>query len=293
MDSFVYKIYYEHESPLKFISRLLFTSFIVYLGYLSLDFIINYSQISANTYSVGGDIVNFFLIFLSIGMICFSFRPFISLSFFIFELVLIIVKEGPRYIQNEFYLIQRIWDNRGFRKYSLFGGVSFYFKLRQRILAYFFAFASISVVAWYFAFKQYEYEKTYWKVNFYYGEPIPTFTFKPDVPYTIKTGPEIYALVFNNNKYVVGRNSSWGQDKDYKISLYIPEKWNITFPETTQVEFQFYSEYINKIFSQSFEIWANQKEGFSVDPSLFVYEWQKEKPKITKQPKKKNKKKRR
>lgn len=295
MGLYSYKIYDENEHPFLVFIRILISAGIVYLGYLSYIHITEIDRIMKNTYSFGGELLNLILIPVALVMLFVSFFVGIALVVALVKLLIIAIKDGPKKIAHEVDIIKRIWDNRGFGKYSIFGGFSFYLKLRQRVLAFLFGFLCVGIVAWYFTFKQQEYEKTYWKVSFYYGEPTPRFIFKPNVPYTMKSGPDIYAITINGNRYVTGKNSYWRQDENNLIPFEFPEKWNITFPETTYVHFNFYSEPINQIFSQSFELWAYKKEGVTIPPSVFMYEWQLEKPKETKTTtkKKKTKKKRR
>jgi hypothetical protein len=177
----------------------------------------------------------------------------------------------PQIISHEIDIIKNIWNNRGFSKYSLFGGLAFYLKLRQRVLAFFCAFLSIGIVTWYFAFKQHSYEKNYWKVNFYYNEPLPAFTLKPYIPYTIKAGPDFYGVIINGQRFVTGKNTSFTFDDPYKIPLTLPNYWNVTFPDTANLEFMFYEEPINEFFSMTLEIWENKKEGPTINPSQFAY----------------------
>ncbi len=271
----LWNIYEKSESPVEAIVKFVVSLVIVYLGYISYRHISNFGDIMAGTYSTGGKIINVILWPVAVIVVVIAAVIVIYLVIQIFKFLYIAIPETPGIILHEAEIIKRIWNNRGFGKYSLFGGFVFYAKLRQRVFAYFFAFLSIGIVTWYFAFKQHEYEKTYWKINFYYNEPLPIFKFKPNIPYTIKAGPDFYGIIINGSRYVTGKNTYFTKDIPNKIPLTLPDYWNITFYDTTQVEFMFYEEPINQIFSMTLEVWEDEAEGTPIYPSEFTYEWQK------------------
>lgn len=218
--------------------------------YWSIMYWLNIYEHMANTYSFAGKIFSISLLFVSIGFIIIGLRFLPHFWWELLKLIIIIITSLPEVVRNEIIIIKQIWKNRGFRKYKLFGGFIFYLHLRQRILAFLFAFISLGIIAWYFSFKQQTYEKTYWKINFYKKEPLQTFMFKPKIPYTIKTKAYTNSILINCIEY----------EKPDGFT----EVWYITFPETTYVYFNFYSAGINEIFSQSLEIWENKSEGMKV-----------------------------
>lgn len=264
----------EFDSPREAIIFIAVGGLTQYGLYWAVSYLINVHTILEQTYSFGGKIWKFILIFVALlvalpglGMFpIFWWRLIKNLIFFITKL--------PELIRHEFDIIRRIWANRGFGKYRAFGGFAFYFKLRQRVLAYFLAFLSIGIVTWYFAFRQHTYEKTYWKINFYYGEPLPSFTFKPNIPYTIKAGPDFYGIIINGKRYITGKSTYFTQDVPYMIPAYLPDTWHITFPQQTTIEFLFYEDHINEIFSMTLEIWENKVDGTTMYPVEFNYQTQ-------------------
>lgn len=263
-------------SPLKFIFLYLTGLLILYLGYLSYPLIFNISDKWKHTYSTGGELLliisyPFALIILLAAVVIF----FIMLYYTLFYLA-VFFKNLPQIISKETAIIKRIWANKGFGKYAMFGGVGFYLKLRSRVFAFSLAFICLSIITWFFAFKQHTYEKTYWKINFYYQEPLPEFKFKPNIPYTIKADVDLYGILINGRRYITGKNTSWTQDAPNKISLTLPQHWNITFPDTTTIEFMFYEDYISQIFSMTLEVWENKREGRTIYPQQFAYETNKD-----------------
>ena len=68
------------------------------------------------------------------------------------------------------------------------------------------------------------------------------------------------------------------EDNPRVLSLLFPNKWYVKFPDTTQVQFIFYQDPINQIFSQSFEIWAGEEEGVKITYNDFIYEGVKKNP---------------
>lgn len=218
--------------------------------YWGIMYCYNIYDIVGTSYSFMGKMFSSFLILVAVGAVIFGLYIFPFFWWSVFKHIYLFLVALPKYILNEFYVIKRIWENRGFGKYSLFGGFMFYFKLRQRIVAYLFAFISIGIVAWYFTFKQHTFEKDHWKIKFYRNEPLPTFLFKPNIPYTVETSTYTRSILFNFIEYE-------------KIDGFT-ETWNITLKDSTYVFFNLESHAINEIFSQSLEIWENRKEGMTV-----------------------------
>lgn len=270
-DSILLRVFDYEISPIKFVFLYIAGLIILYVGYISYQLIFNWSEKWSHTYSTGAQFLliicwPFALVGIVIGAIVFVVMAYYTLFY-----LYIFLKELPNIIRNEIDIVKRIWANRGFGKYAIFGGLSFYLKLRQRVFAYFFAFISIGIITWFFAFKQHSYEKTYWKINFYYNEPLPSFTFKGNIPYTIKASEDLYGILINGRRYITGKNTSYTGDAPFMIPLTLPKNWNITFPDTTIVEFMFYEDYISQIFSMTLEVWENKREGMMISPSQFSY----------------------
>lgn len=267
----------EDSSPLVVIFKFVVSLVIVYLGYISYRHISNFGDIMAGTYSTGGKIINVILWPVAVIVVVIAAIIVIYLVILIFKFLYIAIPEVPGIMRHEAEIVRRIWDNRGFGKYSLFGGFAFYAKLRQRVFAYFFAFLSIGIVTWYFAFKQHEYEKTYWKIHFYYNEPTPEFIFKPNTSYTFESSADLYSIWLDNRECIVSKYMEI-KDSPRVLSLLFPNKWHVKFSDTTQVRFIFYQDPINQIFSQSFEIWAGKEEGLKITYNDFIYEGVKKNP---------------
>jgi hypothetical protein len=270
-DSLLLNIFDEEISPLKFFLMLIIGGIIEYLGYISYNHIFNFKEVWANTYSTGGQLLDIILWPVAVIFLILAIIVGIYLAWVILKYIYLLLKNSPQLISHEIEIIRRIWDNRGFGKYSLFGGLSFYINLRLKVLAYVFAFLCLGIVTWYFAFQQHTYEKTHWKINFYYNEPLPEFKFKANIPYTIKASEDFYGIIINGRRFITGKNTSWTQDAPNKIPLILPKYWNITFPDTTYIEFLFYEDHISEIFSMTLEVWENKTESITVYPNFFTY----------------------
>lgn len=215
--------------------------------------------------------------FFALIIACIGLLIFLPYWFRVIQNFFLLMFSIPKIITNEIQIIKQIWSNRGIEKYKLFGGVYFYFRLRQQILAYFFACISIGIFTWYFLFRYSTYEKTYWKVNFYSYEQVPTFIFKPKVPYTIKTNAQFTAIYLNDVKYNVNEYYNDSYSTDIRLS----KQWWIRFKDTTTVGFTFYNEPIRSIWSNTLEIWADKMDGTPIYPHEFMYHWQQQKDTIT------------
>jgi hypothetical protein len=235
------------DKPFETIGWALLGALSQYGIYWSIMYWLNISDHMATTYSVAGKMFSVLLLFASIGFIIIGFIILPSFWWELFKIIIIVIASLPEVVKKEIIIIKQIWKNRGFQKYKIFGGFIFYFHLRQRILAFLLAFISLGIITWFFAFKQQTYEKTYWKIKFYQNEPLQTFTFKPNIPYTIKTSAYMNSIFINFDEYV----------KMYDFA----EVWNITFPDTTYINFNFYSAGINELFGQTLEVWENKAEG--------------------------------
>lgn len=246
--------------------------------YWGVKYLLNICSTIEKTYSTGGKIFSVLLVPVAVWAVFVGLRVFPAFWWKVIRLTYLFVISFPETVRNEIDILRRIWLNRGFGKFRAFGGLAFYFKLRQRVAAYFLAFLSIGIVTWFFGFKQYEYEKTYWKVHFYYGEPMPEFVFKPNVSYTFESSADLYAVYINGTEHIVSKYMDLHQNPRV-LSLIFPEKWHIAFPDTTRVKFIFYADHINEIFSQSFEVWAYKEEGLRLTYNDFIFEGVKKYPK--------------
>jgi len=262
---------HDFESPGEAIVFFLIGAASQYGLYWAITYCLNAHTIVSEAYSLGGKVIATILSFVALFV---GFAGLWIFPFFWWRVIrhsYMFVVSVPTLIANEFDIIKRIWHSRGFAKYRLFGGFAFYFKLRQRVFAYALAFVSIGIVAWYFVFMQHSYEKTYWKINFYYNEPLPAFTFKPHIPYTVKSKTDFYGVIVNSNRYVTGSSGIFAGDEIHVIPLSLPSCWNVTFTDTTTIEFMFYEDYISSVFSMTLEVWENKAEGHHVRPESFSY----------------------
>lgn len=239
--------------------------------YWGVNYVMNICSIIGESYSSGGKILSVILFPIAVCIAIVGIMVFPYFWLRILEYVFKFISSLPQIIRNEFDVLKRIRNNSGFSKFKAFGGFLFYFRLRQRVLAYFLAFLSVGIFTWYFAFRQHDYEKTYWKINFYYNEPIPEFIFKENVSYTFESSADLYSIWLEGNEYIVSKHLDLN-DKPNVLSLMFPNKWNIKLPWDTRVKFVFYQDHINEIFSQSFEVWANKEEGLKVTYNDFVLE---------------------
>jgi hypothetical protein len=177
-------------------------------------------------------------------------------------------KKLPERIKWEVKIWRQIWSNRGFGKYKLFGGISFYLKLRLRILAFFCFGMSFLLLSYGFYFNYKQYHRQYWIEKVFYGQaPLKIYTFLPNIPYTIKTKLMIYYFKFENSKQMVYFPIDENLYKNYQIP--IPHEWNITFGDTTQVSMGtcfFTSPAISELFdTYDLEIWENLRGGETLD----------------------------
>ena len=180
--------------------------------------------------------------------------------------------ELPERLQHEFDIWKRIWANRGFGKYTLFGGLTFYLKLRLRILAFFLLGMSIFLLAYGFHTRYTNYKRQYWREKVFYGQSLQEiYTLLPNTPYTIKTSLMIFYMKIENSKQMV----YFPIDKNLYLQhmIDIPNEWNITFTDTTQLSFGVYyytSPDLTEIFETSdFEIWENVRNGRTLDTTYF------------------------
>lgn len=267
----------DFENPLEAILFVVIGGVSQYGIYWGIDYLLNIGAIVGNAYSLGGKIFSVLLIPIAVWVFFIGLRVFPVFWLKMIRLTYLFIVSSPGTVKHEIEIIRRIWHNRGFGKYRMFGGIFFYFRLRQRVAAYVLAFLSIGITTWFLAFKQYEYEKTYWKVHFYYGEPTPEFVFKPKVSYTFESSADLYSIWLNDHEHIVSKYMDL-EKNPFVLSLLFPDKWHVQFPDTMRVRFIFYQDPINEIFSQSFEIWAGKEEGLKITYNDFVHEFAKQKP---------------
>ncbi|MGV8018300.1 MAG: hypothetical protein AB2L26_09010 [Ignavibacteria bacterium] len=138
------------DKPFETIGIALLGALSQYGIYWSIMYWLNIYEHMATTYSFAGKMFSILLLFASIGFIIIGLIFMPSFWWELLKLIIIVIASLPKVIKNEFIIIKQIWQNRGLQKYKLFGGFIFYFRLRQRILAFLLAFISLSLTAWFF-----------------------------------------------------------------------------------------------------------------------------------------------
>jgi hypothetical protein len=178
----------------------------------------------------------------------------------------------PSKIRHELIVIKRIWNNRGFGKYNLFGGIRFYVKLRLRVLAFFFAFLFFGSSSFYL-YKQYEvYEPTHWIEKVYHHSEPREFKFKKGVTYTVCLHGSKIEYIYVNGYYFCSTESAFNGKPDfYSLINFNPHNtFNITFPTETNFAILLHTEMVlNDITSKKYEIWENKKDGVEYPYTVF------------------------
>jgi hypothetical protein len=207
------------------------------------------------------------------------------------------IKELPERMKHEAALIRRIWDNRGFSKYSLFGGIDFYLRLRLRIVAYMLA-CTFFVSTGYFTYEKYRtYEPTHWVEKVYHHSKPKIYKFKKNVPYTICVHGSKVEYIFVNGYHFCDTKSPYSSEPNaVPVVGFKPHNtFNVTFPSETNFAVLLHTEMvINDIVSRTLEIWENKKEGIEYSYTIFdpyKYYNNEESPPSTNNSKKKKKKK--
>jgi len=183
-------------------------------------------------------------------------------------LLVVWFKQLPQKLKSELEILKHIWNNRGFAKYSMFGGFTFYFKLRQRVLAFFFLGLSITFLAYGFYSKFKDYHRTYWREKVFYGQsPLNIYTLLPNKTYTVKTELMLYLMKFENSKQMV--YFPIDKERYLRQEVPIPREWNITFGDTTKLTLAaafFTAPSLSQLFdTYDLEIWEDLKNGQNLD----------------------------
>ena len=203
---------------------------------------------------------------------CYAMGIYIILLVKFLKLLFVWLWNLPERLRHEFDIWKRIWANRGFGKYTLFGGLTFYLKLRLRVLAFFLLGMSVFFLAYGFYINFTNYKRDYWHEKVFYGQtPEDIYTFLPNIPYTVKTSLMIFYIKLENSKQMV----YFPIDENLYLQnmIDIPNEWNITFTDTTHLSFGTYyytSPDISELFETTdFEIWENVRNGRTLDTTYF------------------------
>lgn len=252
------------------------------IAFFAISYFSNFSEnwdtnvVSVPTFLLEIVKIPFYLIFGSISIYYFYSVIIVGLSNI--PLLITGLKELPAKITSEIGLIKEIWNNRGFGKYTLFGGIGFYIKLRLRVLAFFFAFLFFASIS-YFLYVQYrDYEPTHWIEKVYQNSEPKIFKFKKNVPYTVDLhGAAIEYFYVNGNFFCAPKSPLMGRPNFYALrNFQLHNKFHITFPEETSFAILLRTEMVvNDIISNKLEIWANKEEGVEYhytvfDPRMYI-----------------------
>lgn len=199
---------------------------------------------------------------------CIAIWMYLKLLIKFFFLLVEWSKQLPQKLKYELEILKLIWNNRGFGKYALFGGFTFYFKLRQRILAFFLFGLSVALLAYGFYFKFKDYHRTYWREKVFYGQsPLNIYTLLPNKTYTVKTELMLHLIKIENSKQMV--YFPIDKERYLRHEVPIPQEWNITFGDTTKLTLAaafFTSPSLSQLFeTYDLEIWEDLKNGQKLD----------------------------
>ncbi len=231
-----------------------------------------YNHFAHPTPMLSGDCIRGIYIFicLLVGIVTAPFAWWVLIIIYrIFASFLLSLRDIPDYVKQQWPLLKIIWSTSGYSKYKAFGNLALYIMLRTRVLAFLFAFITVGILTWFFVYKQYTYKWDYRKIRFYYGEQIEPVKFYPNTDYTFESSSHLFAIYMNGMRYSVGDEyikDAYGRSmtNPEKKDLYLPDIWNVSFSDTAKVQFVFYSEPINQIFAQSFELWADKRKGRTI-----------------------------
>ena len=199
------------------------------------------------------------------------------------------------HLANDFSILKQIWQNRGFGKYTLFGGLKFYFRLRIQFFSYFFASVT-ALLLFVGVYRTYQnYEPTYWRESVYYdpGE-LPVFELDANVFYTFELSDEL-EMAWANGYYFAAPNSRFvGEPNHYTLPYKWKRKFHLKFPYKTRFAVLPKVEMvINDVLSEKIEVYKYKQEGTYInyryfEPSFYAPP---PPPPVQKQSKKKKKKK--
>ncbi|MFZ1321398.1 MAG: hypothetical protein WAT71_07565 [Ignavibacteria bacterium] len=194
---------------------------------------------------------------------------------------------------NDFSILKQIWQNRGFGKYTLFGGLKFYLRLRIQFFAYLFA-AITALLLFVGVYQTYEnYEPTYWRETVYY-EPseLPTFKLEANTFYTFEMSDDLdYALV--NGNYFAAPGSLYLY---YSYFYKLPYKWrrtfHVKFPYDVKISIMpDLDMVINLVLTEKIEVYKYKQEGTYIDYRYFEPKFYNPPPPVEKKNKNSKKKK--
>lgn len=173
-------------------------------------------------------------------------------------------------MENDFSILKQIWQNRGFGKYTLFGGLAFYLRLRVQFFAYFFS-AITALLLFFGVYRTYEnYEPTYWRQSVYYEtRKIPVFTLEAHTDYTFKVTDDV-ELVMANGRYFATPNSRYLVQGNIILPYNFGRTFHVRFPYKITIGVQpELNILINDVISEKVELYKYKQEGIYVDYQLF------------------------
>jgi len=175
------------------------------------------------------------------------------------------------HLANDFSILKQIWQNRGFGKYTLFGGLKFYFRLRIQFFAYFFASVT-ALLLFVGVYRTYEnYEPTYWRESMYFQtENLPVFELKANTYYTFELSDDLDVVWVNGTYFEAPKNLNHYRPKYYKLPYKWGRKWHVKFPYDVRIGVQPELEIvINDVISEHVEVTKFKQEGTYIDYRYF------------------------
>lgn len=196
-------------------------------------------------------------------------------------------------MKNDFSILKQIWQNRGFGKYSLFGGLAFYFRLRIQFFAYLSAFLT-SLVLLGGVYTEYKaYEPSYWRKSVYFGEDEkPEFLFEANVFYTVRMNDNLDYIIVNGVPFM-SYTRERTRENDFNIPFKFQKVFHIQFPYTVTITIVPELDFpIDFVISEKVEVWKGVKGGQFISyeflkPSHYIYTPPVQPPQPKKQKKKK------
>lgn len=174
-------------------------------------------------------------------------------------------------MKKEFSIIRQIWRNRGFGKYTLFGGLAFYFRLRIQFFAYLSAFITSMVLLGgvYSTYKNYE--PTYWRKTIYYdSREWPIFELKANTYYTFKISDNFNTARVNGYNFAKPGLLIGGQEHYINLPYNLPREFHVMFPyDTRMAVVPELDLIIDLVISEKMEVWKFKQEGVYVPYQIF------------------------
>lgn len=172
---------------------------------------------------------------------------------------------------NDFSILKQIWQNRGFGKYTLFGGLKFYFRLRIQFFAYVSA-ALTALVLFVGVYRTYQnYEPTYFRESMYcHTDNLPTFDLEADTYYTLELTDDLEVVWVNGHYFVPPNSQLLGQPNYYRLPYKWKRVWHIKFPYKVKMGVQpIMDMVINDVISEKVEVYKYKQEGTLIDYRYF------------------------